>query len=406
MFRHAPEIFKGLPNFHLRCIRYPERGVESGDALADLLAGEPLAFLLLFGQTEALGEDGLHVVRAEEGEVGTLDALHLVGREPVGRAFGAELVEKLGVELVVVDGREVVDELPLTDVDAEVASAAGGVAERVHVVGGGEEGGVASAVLLRAAEDGAPVDLDLRERLFEAALLVGAHAVKLVDVDDEVVGEGHIGIELVAEVDVVEIVGTEFFGQEAHGEGALAATLRPDEHGHALVAVKKVHAHPVGHGRTEPGGAPGKLLGGDAGDAAEEGGYVAAAVPLGEMAEEVGDGVKVGDGVGTDELLDVLSGRGVAADARLLGVAHDAVEGMGRDGRPLGAGVFGSSGLAVGRGVLAGVGEGGHLNFAAEEIAAELIVFGEEGFYLVDALLHLGRVERVESRGVGLLDHR
>lgn len=54
--------------------------------------------------------------------------------EPVGRLLHAQLIEHLGVELFVIDGAVVVDELPVRNRHADVASAARSVGQRMGVV--------------------------------------------------------------------------------------------------------------------------------------------------------------------------------------------------------------------------------------------------------------------------------
>ena len=109
------------------------------------------------------------------------------------------------------------------------------------VVGRCHEAGIALAVELCLAIDGSSVDAALGDQLLELGLLRTAHLVQLVDVDDEVGGQRHLLVELVAEVHVVEIVLTQVLGQEHTAEGALAAALLTDEGGHELVAVEVVH---------------------------------------------------------------------------------------------------------------------------------------------------------------------
>lgn len=134
---------------------------------------------------EALGQDVLHIIGLEVRKIGLLDAGDLIVGEPIRGLLLAEFVQDLGVELRVVDGGLIVDEDSLHDAQAQVATTAGGVAERMRIVGGGQERGIAGTVLLAAAEDGTSVDLDLREGLLELGLLRGTHVGKLIDVDQQ-----------------------------------------------------------------------------------------------------------------------------------------------------------------------------------------------------------------------------
>ena len=156
-----------------------------------------------------------------------------------------KFVHNLCIELVVTYDRIVVNISPRWDVKADVAATSRRVAERMLIVGGRQERGVSRTVILALAEDRAAVHLHLGESLFEFALLGGSHVGELVDVDVEVVGECHLCVKLVAEVDVVEEVHTEWLGKEPDGEGTLAASLMTDEYWHRLIAVEHIHLEPV-----------------------------------------------------------------------------------------------------------------------------------------------------------------
>lgn len=259
--------------------------------LMHFLASKPFPFNVCFRQVEAAGDHAFHVVGLEVWEVGLLDALHFVITEPVRDVLRLEFVQYLCIELVVVDGGVVVDELSLADADTEVATATCGVAKRMLIVGGSKEGCVAAAIFLRLTEDGATVNLHLRQCLLELALLRGSHIGKLVDVDEQIMGERHVAVELVAEVDVVHEVHAEMRRQESDGEGALATSLLTDEHRHTLVAVKHVHAEPVCHTRAQPCAVPRELFAVDAGQSAEEFADVVLAIPRREGVEPVGSRV-------------------------------------------------------------------------------------------------------------------
>ena len=107
------------------------------NAVEDGGCGHPLAFTLVCGDVEALGE--VHLLWGAELEHAVhlhhLERLLLI--EPVGNAL-AEQGYGLGVELTMVDVATHVD--GTCEFDAYEAAAARGVCEQVGDVGGGDEG--------------------------------------------------------------------------------------------------------------------------------------------------------------------------------------------------------------------------------------------------------------------------
>ena len=227
----ATQELQRLPYADVRGFGAKQGGVGLEQRLVDFAAGIPLTLFAFLRQSETLQEDVFQVVRGKEGEVGCLDARHLVVAEPVGNLLHQNFVHDLRIELFVVDGRSVVDKLILSDIKAEITSAASRIGERMRVVRCGQEGGIARTIFLRATENGSSVNLHLRKRLLESSLLSHGDVGKLVDIDQQVVSQRHITFKFVSKVDVVEVVGTQVLGKDPHGEGAFATSLRADEDG-------------------------------------------------------------------------------------------------------------------------------------------------------------------------------
>ena len=118
------------------------------DEVEHLGAADGLHLLTCFGLAETGFNDFRHVLLLHELLVELLDADDLVVVEPVGRLLLTELVEHLGVELLVVNLARVVDELSFGYRQADVAPAASCIGQRMGVVGGGNEGGIARTVFL------------------------------------------------------------------------------------------------------------------------------------------------------------------------------------------------------------------------------------------------------------------
>ena len=308
----------------LHAARGLDEGVVALDVLDDFGHGHGAAGLVGTRMAEDVADDALEVHGGLVLGVGALQGRHFLIAEPVALA-PLHLALQLGIELAVVDGRFVVYELPLGNFDAEEASAAGGVVQGMAVVGGRHEAGVAQAVLLRLAVDGASVDAALGEELLELCLLAASHLIQLVDVHEQVVGQRHLLVELVGEVHVVQEVHAQLLGQQPSAEGGLAASLPSDEGGHHLVAVEAVLLHPVGHHAAHPQVHPVALLGAEAGQAVEECIDVVLAIPLGTLIEPGGDGVVVGDQAGLDDGLHLVA-HALAVGQRFLGGEDEAVQ--------------------------------------------------------------------------------
>ena len=96
------------------------------------------------------------------------------------------------------------------------------------IVRGGRKRCIAGTVILRVTIDLASVDLVLREQLLQGRMLGGTHGIQLIEVHQQVVGQGHLLIELVREVQVVQIVLAKRQGKEATQEGGLTTALGTD----------------------------------------------------------------------------------------------------------------------------------------------------------------------------------
>ena len=95
--------------------------------LQHLLAIHGLGRFTLLGLAEANGYDVRHILLLRELDVQLLDAGHLVVVEPVRSLLLAQLIEHLGIELLVVDFPYIIYILPLRNLDADVAAAACGI---------------------------------------------------------------------------------------------------------------------------------------------------------------------------------------------------------------------------------------------------------------------------------------
>ena len=102
--------------------------------------------------------------------------------------------------------------------------------------------------------DGASVHLTLRERLLQSRMLAGTDGIQLIEVHNEVVRQGHLLVELVREVQMVQEIHTQFWRQQTGHKGGLSTALSTNQRRHTLIAMKRVHLKPVGHSRADPDG--------------------------------------------------------------------------------------------------------------------------------------------------------
>ena len=214
-----------------------------------------------------------------------------------------EFVEKLGIDLGVVDGGEEVD--GAGDVHTEITAGTGGVHQGAAVVGGSDKRGEATALLDMGGVGEAHIDLVLRDEELQQGMLRAAGLVELVDVDQGARGEGQGQRGLALQVQVLGIIGAEYGRQQDAAETGLAGTLVTREQGHEGIAVLTVDAQPTGHHRKHPRVEMAGPAGGIGGYARGQGGDAVLPVPGGKMAEIVADGVMLTYLAGVDEAVEV-----------------------------------------------------------------------------------------------------
>ena len=317
VFRHTSKILQRLSHANTGCVSCFQGWVSLCHSLAHILATEPFALLVLSWQTEAMKKYALHVVCAEVWEICLLHSLHLIIAKPVRSLVHVYLVQQLGIKLGVIDWRSVVDELSLLHFQADIAATACRVAKRMLIVGCGKETRIATAIFLRLTEDRTAINLNLRERLLQLALLSRSHVGKLVNVDKQVVGERHLAVKLIAKIDVIHEVAAQMFWQQADSKRALAASLLTNQYWHTFIAVQHVDAQPMCHGRAHPCGAPRKLFARNARNAAEQVCHMVLSVPLRQAVKKLMHRIVCLHSVGVYVLLDVLSWRLITTSALL-----------------------------------------------------------------------------------------
>ena len=108
-------------------------GVRLGDDVQDRIGAQVRSELILARQTEAGLHHGRQIQAVLVLAVGLLQHQRLLVGEPVALA-PLQLSTQLGVELLVLDGCHIVDDLAILHLDAQVAAAASGVVQGVAVI--------------------------------------------------------------------------------------------------------------------------------------------------------------------------------------------------------------------------------------------------------------------------------
>ena len=138
------------------------------------------------------------------------------------------------------------------------------------IVGGSHKRGESWTIILGTAIDGASIHFALRERLLQGRLLTGTDRLQLVEVHQQIVRQRHLLVELIRQVQMIEEIQAQVRRKQTLHEGRLTTTLRTNQRGHTLVAVKRVHLKPVGHSRAQPDGEVVHLLRAEAWQTTEE----------------------------------------------------------------------------------------------------------------------------------------
>ena len=196
------------------------------------------------------------------------------------------------------------------------------------VVGRGHERGITGTIFLGSSEDRTTVHLTNRQCLLQRSLLRRTDGLEFVEVDEEVVGQRHLLVELVREVQMAEEVLSQMGRQEATHEDGLSTALLTNQRWHTLIAVQHVHLEPMGYGRAEPDGEIVQLLGTDTRDSAEETGHVVLSVPLGQAVEVVLNRIVLRHLLRSHPLGDLRLRTALLKNLLTLGTNHDTVLGL------------------------------------------------------------------------------
>lgn len=119
----AIQEFHGLSDTDLGSVVGNEHRILLLQNLEDFGYGHPSSFFLILGRTEAGFQHAFYVIWFKEGIVALLDACHLFVAEPVGHLLLGQFIDNLGVQLLIIDRRTVVDVFACRNSDADEAAA-------------------------------------------------------------------------------------------------------------------------------------------------------------------------------------------------------------------------------------------------------------------------------------------
>lgn len=112
---------EGDADLYLRAVDGPDEGVFADHGVEDAGHRDGCAGFVGCRLTEAVRHDALHIEGRMVGRVVALNGPRFLFAEPIALA-ALQLCHQLGVQLVVVDGAFVVNELPCRNFDAEEAA--------------------------------------------------------------------------------------------------------------------------------------------------------------------------------------------------------------------------------------------------------------------------------------------
>ena len=172
---------------------------------------------------------------AEEGEehlLEAVDALELLVLaheqqgigivEPVAGTL-RNFLEQLGVDLSV---KKVVGEVDVArDVHADEASGTRGICKGLGLVGGTNERGIATVLLIGLAVWRTELHIGCGEQVFQEDLLTGGGLIELVDIDECKAGEAEVEVSLVLEVDAIVVIVAQLRREEDPTKTGLATAL-------------------------------------------------------------------------------------------------------------------------------------------------------------------------------------
>ena len=107
--------------------------------------------------------------------------------------------------------------------------------------------GITGSIFLSSTINGTTVHLVPRQGLLQRGMLRGANGLQLIQIHQQVVGQGHLLIKPVGKVNGVLIILLQMPRQQATEEGGLTTTLGSDERRHHLISMKAVHLQPMGY---------------------------------------------------------------------------------------------------------------------------------------------------------------
>ena len=107
-----------------------------------------------------------------------------------------------------------VDVLAAWDAHADESALTRRIHQRLHLVGGADERGVAAILFDGLAVGRTELHVARRQQVFQHNLLRVGGLVELVDIDQGEGGQGDIQVKLVLEVDLVVVVVAQFWGQQ------------------------------------------------------------------------------------------------------------------------------------------------------------------------------------------------
>ncbi len=147
-FALVVETDKCSSQLYFRLCSNSHVGVCITDNLQHFRSAHRLHLLTLLGLAKADFYHLCNVLLLHVGEVQLLNTSNLLVVEPIGRIQLTDFVQHLGIQLLVVNVASIVNQLTFGNSQADVATRACCIRQRVRIVGSRDKGSIAGTVVL------------------------------------------------------------------------------------------------------------------------------------------------------------------------------------------------------------------------------------------------------------------
>ena len=148
LFAFVVKTYECTSQFYFRLCRDGDVRILATDNLQHLRGVQRFHLLTILGLAEAGFHHLCDVFLLHVVQVHLLNTDYLLIVKPIGGVQLANLVQHLGIQLLVVNVTRIVNQLPIGNSQADVATASCSIRQRVRIVGSRDKGSIAGTVVL------------------------------------------------------------------------------------------------------------------------------------------------------------------------------------------------------------------------------------------------------------------